>query len=179
MIGIRVSKMSLKETPEKIDGTNIRVILTDSAVFRGRSDNAQMPLRLLANLMDTFDTESILEQTDDLCLYGEGAGAGIQKGDRYGSEQFFTMFDAMTAHGWASRRNMLAIAEKFGILTVPEVFTGTITEAVEIVKFGLVSHYGHFFAEGLVGRPTSELANQWGDRIITKIKHRDFYEGTS
>lgn len=161
---------------EKIQGTNVQVILDGPAEFRSRSGKANLPKRLLSSLRDMFDAELILEQTEGLCLYGEGAGAGIEKGGRYGTEQFFTMFDAMTSCGWASQGDMLAIAERLHIPTVPRVFTGTIRGAVQIVRSGLKSQFGDFFAEGLVGRPTIELKNQWGERIIIKIKHKDFYD---
>lgn len=165
---------------EKVDGMNVRVILNDNADFRGRSDAAHMPSALMKRLRNEFDTEEILEKTSgygaDLCLYGEGAGPGIQRGDKYGPEQFFIMFDAMTTYGWASRRDMLDIAKQFHVMTVPVIFEGTVEAAINTVKHGFMSWFGNFYAEGLVGRPVQELQNQWGGRIIVKIKHRDFYE---
>ena len=166
---------------EKVDGMNVRAILDcDMVDIRGRGNNASMPGPLMDRMRLDLDTEEILEKTsaygEGLCLYGEGAGAGIQSGSRYGPEQFFVMFDAMTDYGWASRRDMLNIAEQLNIMTVPLIFTGTINNAIAVVRRGLISTFGDFFAEGLVGRPILELQNQWGSRIITKIKHRDFYK---
>lgn len=46
--------------------------------------------------------------------------------------------------------------------------------AIRLVKNGLFSQWGNFLAEGIVARPAIELTANTGDRIITKIKHRDF-----
>lgn len=163
---------------EKLDGMNVRVILDGGAEFRGRGNGAKMPGPLMKRLRNEFDTEEVLARTNEygegLCLYGEGVGAGIQRGNRYG-EQFFVMFDAMTDYGWASRHEMLDIAARLGILTAPVVLVGTVAEAIKKVRWGLRSEYGPFFAEGLVGRPCLELRDRYKQRIITKIKHRDFY----
>lgn len=68
---------------EKVDGTNIRVMIGQSVTFGGKTDDAQIPARLLTRLEERF-----LPQSDALfeafpeggCLYGEGYGAKIQKG---------------------------------------------------------------------------------------------------
>lgn len=165
---------------EKIDGMNVRVILDEGADFRGRSDAATMPRRLTKHLEDTFELEDILTESCEygkaLCLYGEGAGAGIQSGAKYSPEQFFILFDVTTNYGWASRRDVVDIAEHLHIPIVPLVLKGTVKEAVNVVECGLKSSFGDFFAEGLVGRPFPELLNRYGDRIIAKVKHCDFYK---
>lgn len=166
---------------EKMDGMNIRVILDDGVEFRGRSDVAQLPGCLVEHLRNTFDTEDIQEISKEygegLCLYGEGMGAGIQAGSRYGSSQFFTLFDVITDYGWASRRDVLDIATRLNIPLVPVVREGTLAQGVNLVSAGHMSTYGSFFAEGLVGRPELELRDRYGGKIICKIKHRDFYQG--
>lgn len=166
---------------EKMDGMNIRVILNEGVDFRGRSNVAHMPGPLMKYLRNTFDVESVREKSrlygEGLCLYGEGMGAGIQKGGKYGQDQFFTLFDVMTDYGWASRRDVVDIAEHLYIPIVPVVFEGTLRNAVQFVRRGVKSVHGDFFAEGLVGRPELELRSQYGDRITCKIKHRDFFQG--
>jgi hypothetical protein len=166
---------------EKIDGMNTRVILDDGVDFRGRSDAAHMPKPLMKHLRNTFDTERIRDEpivyNKDLCLYGEGAGAGIQSGAKYSSTQFFTLFDVMTDYGWASRQDVVDIAKHLRIPVVPVLLEGTLTDAVKFVEFGVKSVHGNFFAEGLVGRPEPGLRDQYGNRITCKIKHRDFYVG--
>jgi hypothetical protein len=166
---------------EKMEGMNTRVILDDGVDFRGRSDAARMPGRLMKHLRDTFDIESVRDESitygEGLCLYGEGVGAGIPQSVKYGSSQFFVLFDVMTDYGWASRRDVVDIAKYLHIPVVPVVFEGTLKQAITLVNFGVKSVHGDFFAEGLVGRPELELRDQYGGRITCKIKHRDFYQG--
>jgi hypothetical protein len=39
---------------------------------------------------------------------------------------------------------------------------------------GFNSQWGNFLAEGIVARPKTELKTRRDDRIITKVKQRDF-----
>ena len=71
---------------EKIDGTNIRVMWDGNNVrFGGKTDNAQIPTILISVLQDTFTHNKMkgcFPDADNVCLYGEGYGKKIQKGDR-------------------------------------------------------------------------------------------------
>lgn len=173
---------------EKIDGTNIRVIRDDqgNVSFGGRSENAQIPGRLANYLKDTF-TKERLDQAFDPCfavtLYGEGFGAGIRSGGNYdtGGEQRFILFDVSYEHEfggtcWLERNSVEDIASKLGIPCVPEIGSGTLYEAMAKVVTGFTSRVGSQQAEGLVVRPTIELKNRFGSRVITKIKTCDFVQ---
>jgi len=72
------------DVTEKIDGTNIRVMLNAAGEvsFGGRSNNAQIPGDLVQYLVRTFQRDqlkTVLWQNEpvDVVLYGEGYGAGI------------------------------------------------------------------------------------------------------
>ena len=43
-----------------------------------------------------------------------------------------------------------------------------------MTRKGFSSQWGDFIAEGIVARPKVEMKTRRGDRIITKIKYRDF-----
>lgn len=164
---------------EKVDGTNIRVEWDPSiyySVIRGRTDNAQLHTDLITELQTLFAVEKMEELYPEtpMCLYGEGYGAGIQKGRKYSEKKSFVLFDVLINGFWLSRENVADIAEKLGIMHVPVVGTGTILETVEMVKNGLTSHWGNFLAEGIVARPEVELFSRKGERIITKVKTTDF-----
>ena len=45
---------------------------------------------------------------------------------------------------------------------------------IQLTKKGFNSDWGNFKAEGIVARPKMELFARNGERIITKIKHKDF-----
>ena len=59
---------------------------------------------------------------------------------------------------------------------VPIIFKGTLEEGIEMVKNGFISRFGNFTAEGLVMKPDVQMFSRKGERIITKVKHKDFKE---
>lgn len=165
---------------EKVNGTNIRVYFRDGKVkFGGRTDNSQIPATLVERLGDLFllRAERFTEVFDgaDVCLYGEGYGAKIQKGGgNYRPDQDFVLFDVMVGGWWLQRPDVEDVAERMGLDVVPVVGEGTLLEMVEQAKAGIPSTWGNFQAEGYVARPAIELRTRAGHRLITKIKCRDF-----
>lgn len=173
---------------EKVDGTNIRIMYDGKdIVFCGRSDNAQLPVPLIHRLDELFKTLKPRIVFDELfteeggkevnvCLYGEGYGARIQKGGgNYKSDGVdFVLFDVRVGDLYLKREDVKEIANALKIDVVPEVGRGTIQDAINMVKKGFQSTWGDFEAEGLVIKPEVELRTRTGERIITKIKAVDF-----
>ncbi len=165
---------------EKIDGTSIRVMWDGEQVrFGGKTERAQVPTHLLARLQDLFTNEKLATVFDHggVCLYGEGFGEKIQSGGGYmadGHGVDFILFDVNIAGLWLERDNVQDIAEKLSIQLVPVMYTGELERAVEFVRDGFKSAFGDRQAEGLVLRPEIELFDRRGQRIITKIKTKDF-----
>lgn len=166
---------------EKIDGTNIRISADQDKpmlVFNGRTANAQIPGTLLYKLQSIFSYEKWKEvfPTDFPMLYGEGFGPGIQKGGKYGPAVDFALFDVRSGNRWLSREEVAEIAQRLGIKAAPEDHMPwmTLLDAIALVKAGVKSYYGDFISEGLVVRPEMELRDQYGQRVIAKIKHDDF-----
>ena len=164
---------------EKVDGTNIRVMFDgESIAFGGKSDNAQIPKPLVKWLQDAFIPRQGLFYplfSEGVCLYGEGYGGKIQKaGATYGPEQRFVLFDVKIGDWWLQRKDVEEIAEKFCIECVPVVGAGPLSRMIEEVREGVTSRWGDFQAEGYVARPTAELCSRNGQRIITKVKGKDF-----
>jgi len=165
---------------EKVDGTNIRVIWDGYRVeFKGRTDKAQIPKELLARLEELFGGESkeeLFEQTfgqKEVILYGEGFGGKIQGKNGYG-ETDFILFDVLVGNVFLERNNVESIATTFGIRVVPVVGVGTLNEAEHFIRDIPRSLLRDGNAEGIVCRPMVELRTRRGDRIIVKIKCRDF-----
>lgn len=171
---------------EKVDGTNIRVQYDGNYPnFNGKKDTSQMPSTLFNHLkdrflpqsekfMDTFGTEDV-----KVCLYGEGYGPRIQKGGgNYREDQSFVLFDVKINDWWLKREDVEDIGMKFKIDVVPIIGYGTLYEAVSYVEQGFKSQWSgfrsDFLAEGIVARPFVELKARNGERIITKIKYKDF-----
>ena len=167
---------------EKVDGTNIRVMINEAGQisFGGKTDNAQIPAALVKKLEDRF-----LPQAATLaeafpsggCLYGEGYGVKIQKGGgKYRPDQDFVLFDVRVGEWWLERNNVEDVAAKFNLDIVPVIARGTLADMIDLTACGFKSNWGNFLAEGIVARPEVELKTRNGERIITKIKHKDFSE---
>lgn len=171
---------------EKIDGTNIRVGWDGETVsFGGRSDNADIPAVLYEHLSTTFTPETLpLGLTGPATLIGEGYGGKIQKGSRYQQQQKFILFDVFIEPDpnnpmgiWLARELVEEIAGGLGIPVVPIVHRGPLLDGIELVKSKLLSKCAEdstLVAEGIVTRPAVELRDRMGNRIITKIKVKDF-----
>lgn len=169
---------------EKVDGTNVRVMWDgDKVRFGGKTDNAQMPIFLLDKLDDMFGGEAmeqVFEQTfgkEDAVLYGEGFGAKIQKGGgNYISDGVdFALFDVRLGNWWLQRKDVEDIAKQLGgIRVVPVVGVGTLKESSDFASKPFKSAFGDAVSEGIIAKPTVELFNRKGERIITKLKLKDF-----
>jgi ATP-dependent RNA circularization protein (DNA/RNA ligase family) len=171
---------------EKIDGTNIGVVWDGHKVsFQGRTERAQIPTQLVNKLNELFGgtiNEEMFEQKFgemNVILFGEGYGPKIQKGGGlYRDNVSFILFDVYLSDQnlWLKRDAVEDIAKSFGIDVVDIVLTGTLQEAIDFVKTKPKSHIGTANMEGLVCRPTVELLDRMGRRVITKIKVCDFAE---
>ncbi len=163
---------------EKVDGTNIRVKWDGKQIcFAGKTDRADTPKFLLDTLSELFPPEIFLaNELPPLCLYGEGYGAKIQKGggNYIPDGVSFILFDVNIGEMWLERHNVEDIAEKLKIKAVPVVGKGTLLEGVAMVKGGYESRLRKTPPEGIVMRPEVELFNRRNERVIAKIKAKDF-----
>lgn len=164
---------------EKVDGTNIRVMIGRGDLdYGGRTNNAQIPAPLINSLNDKFlPLRPKLTEIfpDTACLYGEGYGAKIQKGGgNYRPDQSFVLFDVRVGDWWLKRPNVEDVASKLGLDVVPIIGQGPLENAVDMAREGFNSRWGDFRAEGVVMRPAVELLARNGKRIIAKIKCKDF-----
>ena len=130
-------KDNLWEFTEKIDGTNIRIIWEDGELrFGGKTDNAQMPMKLLEKLQIIFTKEKMQsvfpEPEGKIILYGEGFGASIQSGGKYIRDGVdFILFDVLIDRWWLNRESVEDIAKKFNLKIVKVIGEGNLDKAVE------------------------------------------------
>lgn len=167
---------------EKVDGTNIRCIWQGGKLtFGGKSDNAQIHADLIKWLYDNVSTERLaaIFPDEDAVIYGEGYGAGIQKGGGdYSPVKKLIVFDVLVGgKWWLSHENVRDVASKLGLDVVPDFGEMTLEDATEVVRHGFKSRCAINAgkdAEGLVGRPVEPLFDKKGSRLITKLKTKDF-----
>lgn len=179
------------EYTEKVDGTNIRVIITkakeDSGFyveFKGRTDDAIIPNLLQAKLESIFndvDWNKIFdwERCSEVILYGEGFGHGIQGcGDKYNKENVdFVLFDLMINGTFMNSDWVTNIAVVLGVHRAEVLGVASLREIEEFVKSKPCSKLAktpNFPMEGVVCRPVGDLKDRLGNRIIIKIKHKDY-----
>ena len=168
---------------EKIDGTNIGIVWDGHRVsYQGRTERAQIPAHLMNKLLELFGgnvNEEIFEEKfgeTPVILFGEGYGAKIQNGGNYRQDVSFILFDVYMPKQnlWLKRDAIEDIAKSFGVDAVPIVLTGSLQEAVDLVKTKPKSTIGTAEMEGLVCKPAIEVLDRMGRRIIVKVKVTDF-----
>ena len=166
---------------EKIDGTNIRVIWdkdTKQVTMHGRTYRSQLPAPLYHRLHTLFTTQEFVNHDmPSMTLYGEGYGKGIQKVGKlhlpYSVD--FILFDIRVDDYWLKHEAVHSIASQLNVPMVPNLGHGTLQEAVDIVARGVTSALNYdMIAEGLVMRPVIQMFDRRGQRIITKIKYKDY-----
>jgi hypothetical protein len=173
---------------EKIDGTNIRCIWKAGKLsFGGRTDNGQVHADLIKTLYEIFSASLIAEVFPDVdaVIYGEGYGAGIQKGGGYSPSKKFIVFDVviLDPNGkvwWMNWENTCDIAKKLGLDVVPYLGDYDLATMTKHVRTGFPSAISQLYgdgsmkAEGVVGRTVEPLFDKKGHRLIIKLKTKDF-----
>lgn len=175
---------------EKVDGTNVRVCYgaDDSIRFSGRTDNAQMPVRLLEVLGQIF-TKERLEATfglpeSEVVLFGEGYGEKIQNGGNYRRGIGFRLFDVLVGEWWLEPEAVKDVAAHLGIDTVPylgeiDILPTSPSDIESLIpnRDSLVAQQDSgqgCEAEGIVARTVPLLLTRRGERLMWKLKFRDF-----
>lgn len=177
---------------EKIDGTNMSYYWDGHTLeIHGKTENASIPNHLFAK-MNTMVTKEMMEKVFPLkydesgneipmlvIIYGEGYGSKIQQGGgRYISNDVnFRVFDINIDNWWLELDDVKDICGKLNLEMAVPYGELTIAEAEEMVKKGFkstISEDKTLIAEGLVLRPKIQLFNKRGERIMVKIKYRDY-----
>lgn len=186
---------------EKIHGTNTRVTLFDNCevIYGGKTDDAIMPQELLEYLKKIFTPEKMKEIfwlpnkpiPKSATTYGEGYGPRIVPGSgAYRKDVSFRLFDCLvkgeTGNWWLERKDLEDVAMKLGIKCVPilgiidflpvdslqieKMFLDNRNRLVAIEEDGMVD----MKPEGIVAKTEPLLFNRKGERIMWKLKIKDF-----
>lgn len=171
---------------EKVDGTNIRIIIKPSLDakrdlrFAGRTKDAQIPCFLLDKLQNVFLPEKVFEifkGSEEIILYGEGYGPKIQKGgENYRADTGFILFDVYIDGWWLERKSVKEIADKLEIPMCPEIGIMTEEEIIEFVKSKPFSKCSIIpqTMEGVICRSEPLMLFRDKKPIIWKLKCKEF-----
>lgn len=181
----------LWDAEEKVDGTNVFWYWDGTTLeIHGKSANADIPKHLKKKMEELVTVEMMQEifpaEYDEngnkkelnVRIYGEGYGVKIQKGGNYiKNDCGVRVFDVMINGWWLDRDAKLDIAAKLNLPTCYYYGQMTLKEAEEMVRRGFkspIAENTEYEAEGLVLKPTVQLFNKQGERIIVKIKTVDY-----
>lgn len=168
---------------EKIDGTNIRIHLTDKVEFFGRTDESTIPVGLFKYLQSEFTFEklsSVFTKTDnayDIWLFGEGYGAKIQKvGSNYRKDMGFILFDVVNSGWWLKQENVKDIADGLSIPYAPIIGIMNEEEIVSYVKSKPISlcSQDEQVMEGIIARSEPLVLLRSGEPLMMKLKCKEF-----
>ena len=167
----------------KLDGQNMRVRWDgEQALWNGKSDKFSCGSDLSDYMNHTFLEELFEEKFGRDCevyLFGEHMGPKVQGNELGLQESEFVLFDVRINGYWQSQFSIEDIARFFKIHTCYDFMgdldeystTGTLIELINAVEQGKFKDW-----EGIVALPQVECRNQRGDRIVCKIKTRDYYK---
>lgn len=168
---------------EKIDGTNMRIIYdakTKNLEFRGRTDNAIIPTKLLDYLNKQFKILKFKKvfkgENIQVILFGEGYGGYIQHGNKYRKDISFILFDVWISGWWLKPKDVENIAIQLGIDYVPPLGFRTISEIIKLVKSNPKSKLAieDIVMEGIVARSLPLVLFRKGNLVMFKLKVKDY-----
>ncbi len=171
---------------EKIDGTNIRIHYhlhqgNPFIEFHGKTDDASIPRHLLKHLQSYFTVERLFKSFDvitnpSIVLYGEGYGPKIQSGGNYRKDAGFILFDIKIGSWWLKQELVKQIAQELDIPYAPIIGIMTEKQIVEYVKSKPLSlcSITPQVMEGIIARTPDLLLLRNGDRLMWKLKCKDF-----
>ncbi len=183
---------------EKLNGRNLRVTLSDddTVEYKGRADEAELIPEMLKFLMEKFPL-TVLKNAlwlpnktppKHATIYGEGyGGSHMAHGSGiYRKDWSFRLFDVLmeSPNGiwWLERRNIEDIAMKLGVQCVPlighiDYLPCCAEQLEEIINESIVAKEENdtkTIPEGIIAKSEPSLFDKKGDRIIWKLKIKDF-----
>ena len=171
---------------EKIKPLLVEMFPPECARFVPRQNDKRQ------NVYYELDTINETEPSEGYCavelveapvyIYGELFGAKIQKGGgNYSNGLRFSVFDVCQQGWWIPVEMLSKTCQKLGLDMVPYIGRMSILEAEEMVRNGFATKVDNvvnpnYEEEGIVARPVVPLKDTHSNRVIVKIKHKDYSE---
>jgi RNA ligase (TIGR02306 family) len=157
---------------EKIHGTNSRYLYKDGRLWTGSHHCIKRfnPLNLYWRVAMELDLENRLKSFENLAIYGEIYGNGVQD-LKYGeSKQGFRLFDIMDTNTrkYLNHDDFLNMADKMGLSTVPSLYRGPWNKSLLELAEGKTTLSDNHVREGIVIKPLVERFDPSIQRVILK-----------
>jgi Rnl2 family RNA ligase len=181
---------------EKVHGTNARIQLGDG-ILRVGGRNEELSERntnfgFYNWVMDSADVwrqrfMRVFPDREDIIIYGEWFGPGIQKGVQYGVEKQFRAFDVRIGGSLLDYADFISVCDQLDIPRMPLVYDGPFDLEALLDLRHKVSVVGQAAGvtdpentwEGIVLRPPIMLRNKRGEWVMAKLKDEAFEERKS
>ena len=181
---------------EKIDGTNIRIILTKpdeegnretligsrKLVLNPEDKGSKIYMSCLKEVNLHKIAEYFKDVNSTVIIYGEGYGAGVQKGGIYSKEKDYRVFDIRIGKAYQDFEYVKKVCVDNQLNLVPvysDVDEITYKECLETLRNfdkTLITDGDGGKPEGLVYKFEPVLLNKYGERLLFKVKFKDFNE---
>ena len=170
----------------KLDGENMRVMWDgERAIWNGKSDDFTCNEET-TEMMNRIFQEEIFEEKfgreKTVLLFGERMGPKCQGNELELLESTFVLFDVKIGDTWLEPKNIVSIAKYFNVPSCYDYMSGG-TEAVldgdgyvdTLISLIKKMSEGKFSKwEGIVAIPEVGLFSRKGERLIVKIKNKDY-----
>ena len=175
---------------EKLDGANTRIHWDGYVVRVGSRRTWQHQPNIVDAILSSYPyLEAMFEQDfdrgglapidDDVTVYGEAIGAGVQSGGAYGDKIRFIAFDVKVGGKYLDNRDARDVVWKLGLDFVERRGSGLVS-ATEIHQLMSQRHshwphstYREDDPEGFVLKTVPPLYKANGDRVMVKLTYRD------
>lgn len=164
----------------KLDGENLRIMWDgEQALWNGKSDNFQCSSALTDYMNNTF-LEEIFEEKfgrdKRVYIFGEHMGPKSQGNELGLGNSECVIYDVKVNGTWLKPMDIISVAGYFGCKTcydfmgnIPMDLSKTLSEYIAEVSLGIYEDW-----EGIVCVPLVECCYPTGERVICKIKNKDY-----
>jgi hypothetical protein len=169
---------------EKIDGTNAQVSVSAAGerLIGGRTERAQFSVDQVEYLTEIAERARQHFTAEcagcEATVFGELYGPKIQNGGSYRDDLGFRIFDVRVGEWWLNWSSVESVAASLGTQTVPVIgIMGGWKQAAGYVDAESVvasEEGGERQQEGIVARTDPLLLTRRGERLMWKLKGRDF-----
>lgn len=169
--------INLWEFTEKLDGANISIKYKDGLIdIKGRTEASEPPKEIINFINEKINLPYLESIEKEIIIYGEGYGGKIQRGKSGCLKEKFIGFDVNINDIWLSSKNAKEIINNAGFDFVFSYGLMTLKEASKFVQEGFFANMSDVpvQAEGLIGRTIEPLFLSNGERLILKLKTKDF-----